>query len=106
MPGKAVEQKGAMRMPKQYVRPGRGVAGYTGNVVEYEVPRERGSKPVVANAAGDIKAAAPKEEKLDAASLTRKQLESIAEQRGLTAEQVDAAVTKAELVDLIEAAGP
>lgn len=100
---KAVEGK-IMRMPKQYVRPGRGVAGYTGKVQVYDVKREK-NPTVVANPAGDV-APTPEPEKIDANKLTREKLESIAAQRGITQEQMDAAQTKAELVDLIEKAGP
>lgn len=103
MPPKAVESK-VMRMPKQYVREGRGVAGYTGKVQVYDPKRIERTK-VAANPAGDVQPVAGPE-KLEAAKLTRTQLESIASERGITEEQMAAAVTKQDLVDLIEQAGP
>ncbi len=60
---------------------------------------------VLAKPSGDI-VEAPAAEKIDAANLTRVQLESIAAERGIAQDKVDAANTKAELADLIEQAGP
>lgn len=105
MASKAVESK-VIRMPKQHVRAGRGVAGYTGKVEVYDVKRER-KAPVVAKPSGDIvpvQRVGP--EKIDHQKLTRAQLESIGAERGLTQEKMDGAQTKAELVDMIEQAGP
>jgi hypothetical protein len=41
MPPIAKEQKGKPRFPKQFVRAGRGVAGYRGDVEVYDVPAGR-----------------------------------------------------------------
>lgn len=49
------------RMPQQFVREGRGVAGYTGNV---EVYNPRDAKPKnVKRVSGETKARTPKEDK-------------------------------------------
>lgn len=103
---KATDAQGKMRMPKQYVRPGRGVAGYTGNVEVYDSKRpEKAAK--AATPEGDVvNAEKVQPTKINKDSMNRAQLESIGQERGLTQAQMDACQTKAELVELLEQAGP
>lgn len=72
MPPVAKEQAGKPRFPQQYVRPGRGVAGYKGEVETYVVPRGRAAFET--QPAADPNALEGK---------TRAELDDIAEQLGL-----------------------
>ncbi len=100
MADKAVDGKIA-RYPKQSVREGRGVAGYTGKVQVYETRRSLAA----AGKNDNEKAEARNEGKLEADKLTRAQLESIGIQRGLTSQEMESYQSKAELVAAIEALG-
>lgn len=95
MADKAVEGKVA-RYPKQAVREGRGIAGYTGTVQTYETRQTR------AAASATEKVETRNEGKLEADKLTRVQLESIGAERGLSQEEMDSFASKADLVAAIE----
>lgn len=82
---RATEQKGKIRLPQQHVRPGRGVAGYSGgaNIEVYPTvnPYSR-SEP----------------EKIEARSQTRAQLDAQAVELGINPDDFK---TKAELQQAI-----
>lgn len=50
------------RMPKQFVRDGRGTAGYTGDVETYD-PRSEPKPKNVKRVVGETKSRSPKEDK-------------------------------------------
>jgi hypothetical protein len=56
------ENQGKPRMPQQYVRPGRGVPGYTGDVEVYDPKRVEKPKHVK-NISGTKSKGAPAEDK-------------------------------------------